>query len=77
MLLARLTAMPDLLPVSHDRLQKFAEHYFGLAPSVWRGRLGPAYACAALKVALYFLQHLEQNWREKIAQTLSLAEEQL
>ena len=81
MLLARLRAMPDLLPISQDRVQRFGdlltEHYFSLAPSGWRRRLGPAYACASLKVALYYLQHLEQNWREKIAQTLSSAEEHL
>ena len=81
MLLARLNVMPDLLPVSHGRVRNFAdlfaEYYFALAPSGWRERLGPAYACAALKVALYFLQHLEQNWRDKIAQTLSSAEEHL
>lgn len=74
LLLARLAAMPHLQPLSAARIRSFSEpfleSYLMRAPAAFAAGLGPAFACAALKVALYFLQHLETDWRQRCEETL-------
>ncbi len=76
-LLVRLHAMPELTPLPTVRAEAFAdcfqEVYFSHVPAQWKKRLAPAYAAAALKVALYFLQHLEPDWPDKIHHILARA----
>jgi hypothetical protein len=80
-LLARLEALPDLAPVSPQTARLAAdtlvEEYFRAVPAGWRERLGANYACAALKVALYYLQHQEPAWPAKVAALLERAERRL
>ena len=77
LLLARLAAMPHLMPLTAARISSFSkpflESYLDLAPANHAAGLGPAYACAALKVALYFLQHLEADWQARCEETLLAA----
>ena len=80
-LLARLHAMPELgrLPTARATAfaDRFQEAYFSCAPAPWQERLASAYAAAALKVALYFLQHLEPRWPDKIDRVLGRAHRML
>ena len=74
MLAARLDVMPDILPVCRDRTQRFADvfldEYFSGVPKNWQACFPAAYKCAALKVALYFLQHQVDGWQDRVASTL-------
>ena len=74
LLLARLSALSELSSLKESRIRCFSrtflEHYRAQVPSAFLAGLGPAYACAALKVALYFLQHLEKDWPQRCEETL-------
>ena len=76
-LLARIEALPKRFPLPQAKARAygraFVEEYFAHVPGEWRGRLPLDYACAALNVALYFLQHQEERWPEKVAATLGEA----
>lgn len=66
-LVARLQALPHLSSMTEAAARVAAgalvDSYFDRVPTAWRTRLGPAYACAALKVALFFVQHQRAGWR--------------
>lgn len=70
-LLARLVAMPHLLPVSRSRTlvaaRAFANEYFARVPDAWRGRLHLHYAGALLEVAHGLFRRQEPGWPEKVA----------
>ena len=76
-LLARLEALPNISSVSHSTAQTaarvFSEEYFANVPNSWRCRLPMNYTCAALKVALYFVQHQEPNWRTIVTKIVNKA----
>lgn len=71
LLLARLAAMPDLLPVPPARARAaaraLAEEYFARVPYSWRETLHLHYAGALLEVAHGFFRRQEPGWPEKIA----------
>lgn len=71
LLLARLAAMPDLLPVPESRTRMaaraFAEEYFVRVPRSWRETLHLHYAGALLEVAHGFFRRQERGWPGKIA----------
>ena len=77
MLLARLEMMPATNGVCSERASRFSKTfintYFETVPDAWQARFSAAYKCASLKVALYFLQHLEQDWPRKVAGILDRA----
>lgn len=77
-LLAHLDAMPDRVSVSRNRVEiaasVFTEEYFARVPSEWRRRLAVHYACAILKAALYFLQHQDPHWPNRIAAMIASAQ---
>ena len=70
LLMARLTAMPDLLPIPRNRTRTaaraFAEEYFAHVPRSWRDRLQLHYAGALLEGAHGFFRRQEPDWSEKI-----------
>ncbi len=76
-LLVRLKIAPILLPVSKDAADKassiLASEYFQRVPSAWKHRLPANYALAAMKAALYFVQHLEGDRDRKVALLLDEA----
>jgi hypothetical protein len=71
LLLARLAAMPDRLPLPRRRIQTaaraFAEEYMAHVPRAWRGRLPLHYAGALLRVAPGFFRRQESDWPDRIA----------
>ena len=77
-LVARLQVMPRLCDVGAHRIDdaigELLEIYFRTAPRTWRRRFSVGYACAALKVALYFLQHLEPEWEQSVSDILHATE---
>lgn len=81
LLLARLAAMPDLLPVPEDRARAaaraFVNEYFANVPESWRGKLHFHYAGALLEVAHGFFRRQEPDWPEKITSLVREAEESL
>ncbi len=76
-LIVRLRAMPDLLPISlpiiEEAVQTFTQEYFQLVPSSWRKRLAINITLASLKVALYYVQHQEPDWKCRVAVLLNQA----
>lgn len=81
LLLARLAAMPDLLPVPRARTRMaadvFAEEYFARVPNSWRETLHLHYAGALLEVAHGFFRRQERDWPAKVANLIRQAEEAL
>ena len=69
-LFVRMEMLPNLSSVSKSKIntisQLFLEEYFSRVPSGWRKRFAVNYACAALKVALYYIQHQEADWYEQV-----------
>jgi len=76
-LLVRLRAMQDLLPVSPSTIDKatqvFVDEYFSRVPDSWCKRLPVNLALASLKVALYYVQHQEPDWRYRVSVMLERA----
>ena len=76
-LLARLAAMPAVLPVPPERTRmvarEFAEEYFAHVPSTWQERLPFHYAGTLLKAAQGFFRRQAPDWPEKIATLLEEA----
>ena len=76
-LLARLAAMPAVLPVRPERTRmvarEFAEEYFALVPSTWQERLPFHYAGALLKISFGLFGRQAPDWPEKIATLLEEA----
>ena len=76
-LLARLEALPNISSISHSTVQTaarvFSEEYFANVPNSWRRRLPLNYTCAALNVAVYFVQHQEPNWRTVVTKIVNKA----
>jgi hypothetical protein len=70
LLLARLAAVPYLLPVPRHRTLRaaraFADEYFSRVPASWRGRLHLHFAGATLEVAYGFFRRQLPGWPEKI-----------
>lgn len=70
LLMARLAAMPALLPMPEDRARAaaraFAEEYFARVPESWRDRLHLHYAGALLEVAQGLFRRQEPDWSERI-----------
>lgn len=69
-LLARLEALPHVSAVpeatARNAARVFADSYFACVPDAWRSSFGLSYACAALKVALFFVQHQQPEWRTRV-----------
>lgn len=67
MLVARLRVLPALLPVPavlvECAITRFLDCYQGAVPQAWSVRLPVQFACATLKVALYFVQHAAGDWQ--------------
>lgn len=82
---AQLAARLDILPFQtgaegaaiRQFKAGFLDAYFSLAPAHWRGNFAPAYAVAAIKTALYFLQHLDARFPERLDTILTAVEQQL
>lgn len=76
-LFARMEMLPNLSSISRSKVntisQLFIEEYFSNVPGGWRKRFSVNYACAALKVALYYIQHQETNWHEQVEHIVNKA----
>jgi hypothetical protein len=76
-LLARLAAMPAVLPVRPERTRmvarEFAEEYFAHVPGGWQEKLPFHYAGTLLEVAHGFFRRQAPDWPEKIATLLEEA----
>jgi hypothetical protein len=76
-LLARLTAMPALLPIPPERARaaarEFAEEYFAHVPGAWQDRLPFHYAGALLKISFGLFGRQAPDWPDKIATLLEEA----
>jgi hypothetical protein len=76
-LLARLAAMPALLPVPRQRARaagrEFAEEYFAHVPGAWQERLPFHYAGTLLEVAHGFFRRQVPDWPGRIAGLLEEA----
>lgn len=81
LLMARLAAMPDLLPIPRNQARiaarAFAEEYFARVPGSWRERLHLHYAGALLEVAHGFFRRQEPGWSAKITSLVREAENSL
>ncbi|HEX2729850.1 MAG TPA: hypothetical protein VHM16_08840, partial [Rubrobacteraceae bacterium] len=81
LLLARLAAMPDLLPIPRSRTRAaaraFAEEYFANVPKSWRERLHLHYSGALLEVAHGFFRRQEPGWPGKISTLVRESENSL
>jgi len=68
--LARLFAVPYVIPVQHRRSRAaaaaFAEEYFMHVPASWRDRLALHYAGALLEAAPGIFRRQEPGWSEKM-----------
>lgn len=77
LLLARLDAAVLAGDAHTDRIRglrdAFADRYLEQAPAPWTARLGPHHAHAALRVALYWWQHLAPDWPTRVRITLDRA----
>lgn len=69
-LLVRMEMLPNLSSISKLTVEvvskTFLKEYFAAVPIDWYERLSVNYACAALKVALYYVQHQEPSWRKHV-----------
>jgi hypothetical protein len=76
-LLARLAAMPALLPIpperAHAAAREFAEEYFSHVPGGWQERLPFHYAGALVEVAHGFFRRQAPEWPGRIATLLEEA----
>jgi hypothetical protein len=80
-LLARLAAMPALLPIPRQRARaaarEFAEEYFAHVPGAWQDRLPFHYAGTLLKTADGFFRRQAPDWPGRIAGLLEEARDSL
>ncbi len=80
-LIARLDVMPCLMNVDAARIQSFRDAFLTSTlqelPAAWTRNFAPAYAFASIKVALYFLQHLQDRWRDRVDSILLRVEREL
>ena len=71
LILARLAAMPHLLPVPRNRVlsaaRAFADEYFSRVPASWRERLRLHFAGATLEIAQGYFRRQEPEWPERVA----------
>lgn len=76
-LLVRMEMLPNFFSIPKstvDAISKiFLEEYFAGVPNDWHERLSINYSCAALKVALYYLQHQEPSWRKHVTMIVNRA----
>jgi hypothetical protein len=76
-LLARLAAMPAVLPVPPEQTRRaareFAEEYFSHVPEAWQERLPFHYAGTLLEVAHGFFRRQLPDWPDRIATLLEEA----
>ena len=76
-LLVRMEMLPNLSSIPRSTVEAaskaFLGEYFSSVPSDWQERLSINYACAALKVALYYLQHQEPSWRKHVTMIVNRA----
>ncbi len=80
-LFVRMEMLPNLSSISQSKIKTmseiFIEDYFSRVPYIWRKRFSVNYACAALKVALYHVQHQETKWSEQVPLIVNKAMEGL
>lgn len=76
-LATRLSTAPRLQPVSRELAESAAGHfvdeYRRHVPAAWHRRLGVHRACAALKIALFFVKHLEPGWPAAVDEMIGRA----
>jgi hypothetical protein len=80
-LAAQLSGMslhsPHLTQRIRAAVRTFTDEYFGRVPQSWRRRLPLHFAGASLKVAVGNFRRQEQNWQEKVAAMVKVAEDSL
>lgn len=80
-LLIEMEMRPSLSSIHRstvDALSKaFLKEYFARVPGNWYNRLPVNYSCAALKAALYYLQHQEPFWSKHVVMIVNRAIEAL
>lgn len=76
-LLVRIEMLPNLSSIPKSRVDTvsriFLEKYFSNVPNDWQERLSINYSCAALKAALYYIQHQEPSWRKRVSMIVNRA----
>lgn len=81
MLMVRLRELPNLTTASNATVElaekELVHHYFCSVPNNWRIRLPVNFACAALKVGLYHVQHQDHHWGKHIKTLLAATKIQL
>lgn len=75
--LIQMEMFSNLSAISNPRFdalaQTFLREYFTRVPGDWYERLSANYSCAALKAAVYYIQHQEPSWPRLAAMTVNRA----